>query len=148
LIVNDYWREAVSAGADYVHLGQEDLADADIPTLKAAGIRIGISTHDHAELTVALAAEPDMLALGPIYATTTKSTGRAPQGLDRIAEWRRIISPQLPLVVIGGITLDTAPTLIAAGAQACAVVSDVLGHAAPDARAAQWLAWSDRIQKS
>jgi thiamine-phosphate pyrophosphorylase len=148
LIVNDYWREAVSAGADYVHLGQEDLADADIPTLKAAGIRLGISTHDLAELGVALAAEPDSIALGPIYATTTKSTGRAPQGLDRIAEWRRMISPELPLVVIGGITLDTAPALIAAGAQSCAVVSDVLGSPSPDARAATWLAWSDRIQKS
>ncbi len=147
LIVNDYWREAMSAGADYVHLGQEDLADTDIPTLKAAGIRIGISTHDLVELAIALAAEPDSVALGPIYATTTKSTGRSPQGLERIAEWRRTISPQLPLIVIGGITLDTASTLIEAGAQSCAVVSDVLGSASSDARAAAWLHWSDLIQK-
>ena len=144
LIVNDHWREALSAGADYIHLGQEDLAEADIPTLKAAGIRMGISTHDAAELAVALATGPDYVALGPIYPTATKSTGRAPQGVARIGAWRAAIGGAMPLVVIGGITLDQAPGLIAAGAQSCAVVSDVLADAEPEARARAWLAWSDR----
>lgn len=143
LIVNDYWREALSAGADYVHLGQEDLADADIPTLKAAGMRFGISTHDEAELRIALATEPDYVALGPMYPTTTKATGRTPQGLARVGEWRRLIG-SLPLVVIGGIALDTAAALIGAGANSCAVVSNVLGAASPDARARDWLQWSNR----
>jgi thiamine-phosphate pyrophosphorylase len=145
LIVNDYWREALSVGADYIHLGQEDLVDADLPTLKAAGVRIGISTHDEQELAVALATEPDYVALGPIFATTTKSTGRPPQGEQRIREWRQKIGPQMPLVTIGGITLEHAPALIAVGANACAVVSDVLQHPSPDARAREWMAWSQRI---
>ncbi len=142
LIVNDYWREALSAGADYVHLGQEDLADADLSTLKAAGIKLGISTHDEAELAIALAAEPDYVALGPVFPTSTKSTGRAPQGETRIRQWRQKIGPSMPLVAIGGITLDRAAPLIAAGADSCAVVSDVLQHASPETRAREWMAWS------
>lgn len=144
LIVNDYWREALSAGADYIHLGQEDLVEADLSTLKAAGIKLGISTHDDKELAIALAAEPDYVALGPIFPTSTKSTGRAPQGEARIREWRQKIGPAMPLVTIGGITLDRATPLITAGADACAVVSDVLQHASPEARAREWMAWSSR----
>lgn len=66
LIVNDYWREAMLERADYVHLGQEDLASADIAAIKGAGLRLGISTHDEHELYVALAAAPSYIALGPI----------------------------------------------------------------------------------
>ena len=65
LIVNDYWREAIEAGAEWVHLGQEDLAGADLKAIKAARVRLGISTHSEAELESALAAEPDYVALGP-----------------------------------------------------------------------------------
>ena len=72
LIVNDYWREALSLGADYVHLGQEDLAGADVAALKAKGVRLGISTHSPDELAIALAAQPDYVALGPIYETKLK----------------------------------------------------------------------------
>lgn len=145
LIVNDYWREALSAGADYIHLGQEDLVDADLSTLKAAGIKLGISTHDEAELAIAMAAEPDYVALGPIFATSTKSTGRAPQGEARIREWRQKIGPSMPLVTIGGIALEHASALVAAGANSCAVVSDVLQHTSPEARAREWMAWSKRL---
>ena len=144
LIVNDHWREALSVGCDYVHLGQEDLADADLATLKAADIKIGLSTHDAGELAIALAAEPDYIALGPIFPTTTKSTGRAAQGVPRLTEWAAQIGG-LPLCAIGGITLEGAPEIIAAGAHSCAVVGDVLNHATPDARAREWLAWSDRL---
>lgn len=143
LIVNDYWREALSAGADYIHLGQDDLAAADISTLKAAGIRIGISTHDLDELAVALAAEPDYVALGPIFATSTKATGHESQGIARLAEWRQKIPLGLPLVAIGGLTLEHANDVTAAGAQSCAVVSDVLSAEQPIARARAWMAWSE-----
>ena len=146
LIVNDYWQEALSAGADYIHLGQEDLAAADVATLKAAGIRFGISTHDEAELAVALAVEPDYIALGPIYATQTKSTGRAPQGVARASEWCRKIGRRMPLVAIGGITLERANDVMATGARCCAVVGDVLNATDPDVRARQWQAWSARQQ--
>ena len=88
LIVNDYWREAIDAGADYVHLGQEDLAAADLAAIKAAGMRLGISTHSEAELDIALAAGPDYVALGPIYETKLKAMQWAPQGLARIAAWK------------------------------------------------------------
>ena len=82
LIVNDYWREALDLGADFVHLGQEDLAGADVPALKAKGVRLGISTHSHEELATALAARPDYVALGPIYETKLKVMKWAPQGLE------------------------------------------------------------------
>jgi thiamine-phosphate pyrophosphorylase len=139
LVVNDHWREAMSVGADYVHLGQEDLAEADVAALKANGIRLGMSTHDPEELAVALAAEPDYVALGPIYATTTKAVAAKPQGLAPLRNWRQRIGT-LPLVAIGGITLETADDVIAAGADSVAVISD----AADDDRVARWVAWDVR----
>jgi thiamine-phosphate pyrophosphorylase len=72
LIVNDYWRQAIDLGADFVHLGQEDLADADLAAIRRAGIKLGISTHTHEELQIALDAAPDYVALGPIYETKLK----------------------------------------------------------------------------
>jgi thiamine-phosphate pyrophosphorylase len=143
LIVNDYWREAIAAGVDYVHLGQEDLAGADVPAIKAKGIRLGISTHSHEELETALAAKPDYVALGPIYETKLKVMKWAPQGLDRIAEWRRRIG-ELPLVAIGGLTPERADAVLAAGADSLAVVTDFITHAAPEARVRQWLAHTHR----
>ena len=107
LIVNDYWREALALGADYVHLGQEDLAGADVPTIQAKGMRLGISTHSEEELAIALAANPDYVALGPIYETKLKVMKWAPQGLDRVRAWKRRIGA-LPLVAIGGITPERA----------------------------------------
>jgi thiamine-phosphate pyrophosphorylase len=143
LIVNDYWREALDAGADFVHLGQEDLAGADIAALEAGGVRLGISTHSPEELATALAARPDYVALGPIYETRLKVMKWAPQGLDRIAEWRRRIG-DLPLVAIGGLTPERADAVLAAGADSLAVVTDFITHADPEARVCQWLAWAGR----
>ena len=145
LIVNDYWREAMRLGADYVHLGQEDLAEADVPALKAKGVRLGISTHDPAELAVALAVQPDYVALGPIYETKLKAMKWAPQGLDRIADWKRRIGV-LPLVAIGGITPQRADGVVAAGADSVAVITDFFTHDDPDARVSQWLAWAERCK--
>ena len=88
LIVNDYWREALELGADYIHLGQEDLAGADVAAIHAKGARLGISTHSEDELAIALAAKPDYVALGPIYETRLKVMKWAPQGLDRVADWK------------------------------------------------------------
>ena len=89
LIVNDYWQLALQAGCDFVHLGQGDLADADLPGLRRAGVRLGISTHDEAELERALAASPDYVALGPIYPTLLKVMPWQPQGLARLTRPRR-----------------------------------------------------------
>lgn len=145
LIVNDYWREAVALGADYVHLGQEDLADADVPTIKAAGVRLGISTHDHRELKLALAAEPDYVALGPIYETKLKVMKFGPQGLARIGEWKASIG-SLPLCAIGGITPERAGGVVAAGADSVAVITDFLTHPEPEARVREWLQWAEKVR--
>ena len=141
LVVNDYWREAIDLGADFVHLGQSDLVGVDIAAIEAAGIRIGISTHSIAELDIALGMDPDYVALGPIYPTMLKAMPWAPQGLDRIAEWRSKIS--CPLVAIGGITLGRAPAVLAAGASSAAVVTDIVMSDDPEQRTREWIAATD-----
>jgi thiamine-phosphate pyrophosphorylase len=145
LIVNDYWREAMSLGAGYVHLGQEDLAEADVPALKAKGVRLGISTHSTDELAIALAVQPDYIALGPIYETRLKVMKWAPQGLDRVADWKRRIGA-LPLIAIGGITPQRADGVVAAGADSVAVITDFFTHENPETRVGQWLAWAERCK--
>ena len=107
LVVNDYWRAAIAAGASHLHLGQEDLADADLKAIRAAGLTLGLSTHDNEELETALRAEPDYIALGPIFPTTLKSMRFAPQGIPKITEWKKRIG-DIPLVAIGGIKLEQA----------------------------------------
>jgi thiamine-phosphate pyrophosphorylase len=138
LVVNDYWQAAIQAGAEHLHLGQEDLAEADVPAIRKAGLSLGISTHDPAELETALRHEPDYVALGPIYPTTLKAMRFDPQGLDRIGEWKRRIGP-VPLVAIGGITLERGQGVFDAGADTIAVVSDVTQHSDPDGRVRAWL---------
>src|SRR5580692_5153438 len=138
LVVNDYWRAAIEAGAKHLHLGQEDLAAADVGAIRDAGLTLGISTHDDAELETALAAKPDYVALGPIFPTTLKSMRFAPQGIPKITEWKKRVG-DLPLVAIGGIKLEHAPEIFAAGADSIAVVSDVTQNADPDRRVRAWL---------
>jgi thiamine-phosphate pyrophosphorylase len=139
LIVNDYWEAALAEGCDFVHLGQGDLAGADLAALRRAGVRLGVSTHDDAELERALAARPDYVALGPIYPTLLKAMPWQPQGLARLTEWKRRIGT-LPLVAIGGLTLERLPGVFAAGADVAAVVTDIVRHASPEERARAWLA--------
>ena len=141
LIVNDFWREAIVAGADYVHLGQEDLATADVAAIKAVGMRLGISTHSEEELDIALAAGPDYVALGPIYETKLKAMKWAPQGLARISAWKARVGA-LPLVAIGGITPARAVGIVAAGADSVAVITDFMTAQHPEARIEMWLAWA------
>ena len=139
LIVNDYWQLALEAGCDFVHLGQEDLAGADLAALRRAGVRLGISTHDEAELARALAADPDYVALGPIYPTLLKVMPWQPQGLKRLGEWKKHIGAR-PLVAIGGLTLERLPGVFAAGADVAAVVTDIVRAADPEGRTREWLA--------
>jgi thiamine-phosphate pyrophosphorylase len=138
LIVNDYWKIAIDEGCDFVHLGQEDLLDADIAALRRAHVRIGVSTHDRAELESALAIDPDYVALGPVYETLLKEMRWPPQGLDRIPEWKRLIG-QRPLVAIGGLTLERAMLCLDFGADAVAVVGAIVNHRDPVGQVRAWL---------
>ena len=115
LVVNDYWREAIDAGCSFVHLGQEDLDLADIPALRRAGIKLGISTHDGDELERALSLMPDYVALGPVYPTILKKMKWHQQGLERVTEWKRRVG-DVPLVGIGGISVERAAGVFEAGA--------------------------------
>jgi thiamine-phosphate pyrophosphorylase len=141
LIVNDYWQQAIDLGADFVHLGQEDLAAANVAAIKSAGLKLGVSTHDEAELVTALGVQPDYIALGPVYETKLKAMRWPPQGLARVTAWKAAVG-QVPLVAIGGITPERAPAVIAAGADSVAVITDFLTHPAAEDRVRTWVAWS------
>ena len=143
LIVNDYWQLAIEEGCDFVHLGQEDLAKADIAAIRAAGLRLGLSTHDEAELETALAAQPDYVALGPVWPTILKKMKWAPQGVERLAECKARIAP-LPLVAIGGLNPERLPAVFANGADSAAVVTDITLNADPEARTREWIARTAR----
>ena len=143
LIVNDYWQWAIDEGCSFVHLGQEDLDEADLSTIRAAGIALGVSTHSHEELRRAQALQPEYIALGPIYPTTLKSMSWQPQGLTRITEWQSLIG-DTPLVAIGGMNLERAASAWSAGADSVAMVTDVLLHPQPELRMAQWFEQYDQ----
>ncbi len=138
LVVNDYWQQAIDAGCDFIHLGQGDLAMADLAAIRRAGVRFGVSTHDEAELFRALEVSPDYIALGPIYPTILKTMAFAPQGLPRITEWKTKIG-KIPLVGIGGITLERSRAVLEAGADSAAVVTDISLNANPEQRARDWV---------
>jgi thiamine-phosphate pyrophosphorylase len=138
LIVNDYWRLAIEEGCDFVHLGQEDLQTADLSLIRAAGVKLGLSTHDHVELETAMAVEPVYIALGPIYPTILKKMKWAPQGLERIAEWRVRVAP-IPLVAIGGLNPERLDGVFEAGANSAAVVTDITLNDDPEARTREWI---------
>lgn len=138
LVVNDYWRAAIDAKAEHLHLGQEDLAEADVAAIRRAGLTLGLSTHDDAELDTALKHRPDYVALGPIFPTTLKAMRFGPQGIPRVTEWKKRVGTT-PLVAIGGIKLEHAAEIFAAGADSIAVVSDVTQNPDPDARVRAWL---------
>jgi len=138
LVVNDHWQVAIDLGAPWVHLGQEDLDTADLPALRRAGIRLGISTHDHAELERALAQDPDYVALGPVYPTILKKMKWHEQGLDKVTEWKRLIG-DTPLVAIGGMSVERAPGAFDAGADVVSAVTDITLNTDPEARVRQWI---------
>jgi len=146
LIVNDYWQLALASGCDFVHLGQDDLDSADVPALRRAGVRVGISTHDERELERALTLRADYVALGPIYPTLLKAMPWRPQGLARLGEWKRRIG-SIPLVAIGGLTLERLAGVFAAGADVAAVVTDIVRASDPEARVRQWVAVAGSVHE-
>ncbi|MBR9652748.1 thiamine phosphate synthase [Thalassovita aquimarina] len=139
LVVNDYWQAALDLRCGFVHLGQEDMDDADFAALRRAGVRFGLSTHDEAELDRALSLDPAYVALGPVYPTLLKKMKWGPQGLDRVRAWKKAAGGT-PLVGIGGLTLDRLPGVFAAGADSAAVVTDIQQADDPEARCRDWIA--------
>jgi thiamine-phosphate pyrophosphorylase len=145
VIVNDRADVARLAGAAGVHVGQDDLQPSLVRRVVGPDAIVGLSTHDAAEVDAALDEPIGYLAVGPVFTTTTKQTGRDAVGLDLVryavaAVAERSLS--LPVVAIGGITLDTAPHVIAAGASSVAVISDlIVGD--PAARVREYL---DRLR--
>ena len=137
LFINDYWRLAIKHRAYGVHLGQEDLETTELKAIQAAGLRLGVSTHDDMEIDVALAARPSYIALGHVFPTQTKQMPSAPQGLEQLARHINRLN-DYPTVAIGGISLERAPAVLATGVGSIAVVSAITQ--AEDWRAAQLLA--------
>ncbi|HCP80283.1 MAG TPA: thiamine phosphate synthase [Octadecabacter sp.] len=138
LVVNDHWQLAIDLGCDWVHLGQEDIDDADIDAIRAAGLKLGISTHDKAELARALALNPDYIALGPIYPTILKKMKWHQQGIEKICVWKDLVG-DIPLVAIGGMSTDRALGAFDAGADVVSAVTDITLHDDPESRVREWL---------
>ncbi|AGI73914.1 thiamine-phosphate pyrophosphorylase ThiE [Octadecabacter arcticus 238] len=138
LVVNDHWQLAIDLGCDWVHLGQEDLDEADVAAIRAAGLKLGISTHDKAELARALALNPDYIALGPIYPTILKKMNWHQQGIEKLCVWKDLVG-DIPLVAIGGMSTDRAPGAFDAGADVVSAVTDITLHDDPEGRVREWL---------
>lgn len=138
LIVNDYWQIAIDEKCDFIHLGQEDLDVADIKAIRAAGIKIGLSTHDNDELDRALSYKPEYLALGPVYPTILKKMKWTEQGLDKVTEWKKLVG-DTPLVAIGGMNVERAQGAFDAGADIVSAVTDITLNDDPEARIKQWI---------
>jgi thiamine-phosphate pyrophosphorylase len=139
VIVNDRVDIALMAGADGVHVGQEDLPPAAVRRAAAGrALQLGLSTHTPAQLAAAAGEPIDYLAIGPIFGTGTKDTGYAPVGLEMAARAASEAAGR-PVVAIGGITLATAPSVIQAGAASVAVIADLLATGDPAARVREYL---------
>lgn len=138
LVVNDHWQLAIELGCEWVHLGQEDLDDADVDAIRAAGLKLGVSTHDKAELARALALNPDYVALGPIYPTILKKMKWHQQGVEKLTHWKERVG-DIPLVAIGGMSTDRAAGAFAAGADVVSAVTDITLHDDPEGRVKEWL---------
>jgi len=137
LVINDHWQLAIEEGAEWLHLGQEDLDEADLHAIRRAGLKLGISTHDSAELERALALNPDYVALGPVYPTILKQMKWHQQGLPRVTEWKHRVG-DIPLVAIGGMSVERAPGVFEAGADIVSVVTDITLNPDPDTRIKAW----------
>jgi thiamine-phosphate diphosphorylase len=128
VIVNDRPDIARLSGADGVHVGQDDLSVDEVRRIVGDTAIVGLSTHDAAQVEAAMRTRATYISVGPIYSTSTKETGYAARGLDLVRRALRTSSGQapIPIVAIGGITLERAPEAIAAGATSVAVISDLL----------------------
>ncbi|EEE38628.1 thiamine-phosphate pyrophosphorylase [Rhodobacteraceae bacterium KLH11] len=138
LVVNDHWQIAIDLGCDWIHLGQEDLDDADLKVIQKAGLKLGVSTHDDDELERVLTMGPDYVALGPVYPTILKKMKWHQQGLPRVTEWKARLG-DIPLVGIGGMSVERAAGVLDAGADIVSAVTDITLNVNPEARVREWI---------
>ncbi len=134
LFINDHWQIAIDEGAYGVHLGQEDMDDAPLEKIRAAGLRLGLSTHGYAEMLRADAVSPSYIALGAVFPTTLKRMQTAPQGTGRLYAYAQLMQHS-PLVAIGGIDEATISAVMRSGVGSIAVVRAITGSDAPEAAA-------------
>lgn len=123
LFINDYWQLAIKHNAYGVHLGQEDLEDANISEIKKAGLRLGLSTHCHYEVARAHSYKPSYIACGPVYHTTTKDMPWVPHGLKGLRYWRKVL--KYPLVAIGGINTERFGPIAKTGVDSVAMITAI-----------------------
>ena len=160
LFINDYWQLAIKHGAYGVHIGQEDLADADLRKIQQAGLRLGISTHGCYEFLLAQQLQPSYLAIGAIFPTKTKDMTGQIQGINNLKQLLALRqAPKLirvedeeqrskqqdnsdiiPIVAIGGINLERAPEVLATGVDSIAVVTAITEAKSPEEAVAQLVA--------
>jgi len=146
VIVNDRADIARLANADGVHVGQDDLQPAHVRTLVGVDAVVGLSTHTIAQLERAILEPVSYVAIGPVFSTATKATGYDAIGLPMVHEAaRRARAAGVPLVAIGGITLDNAASVLASGAASVAVIGDLLSTGDPEARVR---AFVERLSRS
>jgi thiamine-phosphate pyrophosphorylase len=134
VLINDRADIALMAGAAGVHVGQQDLPVSVVRTLLGEDAIVGVSTHTPEQIDEALSGSADYLAVGPVFSTTTKETGYTPRGLELV---RQAAGRGKPVVAIGGVTLENAPAVLAAGAASVAIISDLLSDADPEERVRQ-----------
>ena len=132
LFINDFWEEAIEAGAYGVHLGQEDLETADLDAIRSKGLRLGLSTHGYAEMVFADHFCPSYIAMGAVFPTNLKKMPTVPQGLGRLYQYAKLMS-HYPLVAIGGIDESSIHAVAQSGVGSVAVVRAIIGASDPKA---------------
>lgn len=142
LFINDYWQLAIKHQAYGVHLGQEDLADADLNAIAQAGLRLGLSTHCYYEVARAHAIKPSYLACGPVYHTDSKDMPWIPHGIDNLMKWKDLL-PDYPWVAIGGINLERFPEVVQTKVSGVAMISAITQAGDPEAVAKTMMAMFD-----
>lgn len=146
LFINDHWREALKHRAYGVHLGQDDIAGADLAEIRAAGLRLGTSAYSYEQLARAMAFSPSYVGVGAVYPTTSKDVSTPSLGLEKLGRMCRL--SRVPVAAIGGITLERAKDILAAGANGLAVISDVTAAKDPAGRVRQWIEFMRRYREA
>ena len=141
LFINDYWQLAIECGAYGVHLGQEDIDDADLELIAKSGLRLGLSSHCFYEVARAKTIKPSYIAFGPVYATQTKDMPWIPQGANGLSIWRKLLN-DFPMVAIGGIHDERFADVKAMGVDSIAMVSAITAQDNPEGACLRYLeAW-------